>query len=350
VAGNELALLADARSSLERARSLSEVKEIRDVAVAAKKYAEAKKLGSEAQGYAQEIINRADRRMGEILAETERHPTGPTPKVKSPGGTQPPPKLSELGVSRKASSTAQQLARIPKEVFERNAQKPTKRLLRTAREVAAEKRRAEPTEPQTVQDGVDIRHGDFREALADLSDVDAIITDPPYPKEFIPLFGDLSALASKVLKPSGVLVVMTGQTWLREYLDELDRHMAYRWVAAYVAQGARTRVHAARVGTGWKPLLVYQRTDASGVPFLMDDLFDAASQSSDGVDKQFHHWGQSETGIAEQVERFTEPGALVVDPFLGGGTTAVVCRDLGRRFVGCDIDAAHVATARERAR
>jgi hypothetical protein len=309
--GGELALLADARTSLERARSLSEVKAILDVAVAAKKYAEAKKLGEESLAYAQEIINRAVRRMGEMIAAEPTIQKGRSEDM-SQRAT-----LPKLGITRSQSSRAQQLAKIPEPVFEKSVAKPQNRLLRVAREAAAEQRRAEPTDPQTVHGLVDIRHGDFREVLADLSDVDAIITDPPYPKEFIPLFGDLSALASKVLKPSGVLVAMTGQTWLREYLDELDRHMAYRWAAAYIAQGARTRVHAARVGTGWKPLLVYQRTDAVGVPFLMDDLFDAASQTSDGVDKAFHHWGQSEAGVAEQVERFTQLGALVVDPFLG---------------------------------
>ena len=33
----------------------------------------------------------------------------------------------------------------------------------------------------------------------------------------------------------------------------------------------------------------------------------------------------------------SEPGDLVADFFLGGGTTAVVAKKLGRRFVGCDI-------------
>lgn len=35
----------------------------------------------------------------------------------------------------------------------------------------------------------------------------------------------------------------------------------------------------------------------------------------------------------------SEPGDLVADFFLGGGTTAVVAKKLGRRFVGCDISA-----------
>src|SRR5690606_38914026 len=225
-----------------------------------------------------------------------------------------------------------------------------KRVERVAREHQAAQRRAQPVEPVTVVGDVDIRHGDFREVLADVPDgsVDAIITDPPYPGEFIDLFTDLSHLAARILKPSGVLVVMCGQYYLPDYIARLSTAMRYRWTAAYIAQGARTRVHASRVGTGWKPLLVYQRHDAQDVPFLVDDLFDAAVGTTDGVDKQFHHWGQSESGIAEMVERFTEQGALVVDPFLGGGTTAVVCRDLGRRFIGCDIDAAAVATTRER--
>lgn len=33
----------------------------------------------------------------------------------------------------------------------------------------------------------------------------------------------------------------------------------------------------------------------------------------------------------------SDPGDLVADFFLGGGTTAVVAKKLGRRFVGCDI-------------
>jgi len=328
---------------------LADVKAILDVAVAAKKYAEAKKLGEESLAFAQEIINRAVRRMGEMLADTPKSTGGRPAKTPNTSlGVSAPLKLKELGITEMQSSRAQQIAKIPARVFEAAVSRPQNRLLRVAREAAAEQRRASPTDPQTVHGDVDIRHGDFREVLADVCDVDAIITDPPYPKEFIPLFGDLSALASKVLRPSGVLVVMTGQWWLREYLEELSRHMSYRWTAAYVAQGARTRVHAASVGTGWKPLLVFQRGDAVGVPFLVDDLFDAACGTRDGTDKEHHHWGQSESGIAEQVERFTKPGALVVDPFLGGGTTAVVCQDLGRRFIGCDIDAAHVATSRER--
>src|SRR5690606_34271356 len=169
-----------------------------------------------------------------------------------------------------------------------------KRVEVLARKHQAAQRRAQPVEPATVVGDVDIRLGDFRQVLNDIEPgtVDAIITDPPYPGEYVDLFTDLSHLAARILKPSGVLVVMCGQYYLPDYIARLSTAMRYRWTAAYIAQGARTRVHASRVGTGWKPLLVYQRHDAQDVPFLVDDLFDAAVGTTDGVDKRFHHWGQ----------------------------------------------------------
>jgi len=48
------------------------------------------------------------------------------------------------------------------------------------------------------------------------------------------------------------------------------------------------------------------------------------------------------------IERITSPGQLVVDPFLGSGTTALACKKLGRRLIGCDVDVNAVATARQR--
>lgn len=38
------------------------------------------------------------------------------------------------------------------------------------------------------------------------------------------------------------------------------------------------------------------------------------------------------------VERITNPGDLVLDPYMGSGTTGVACVRLGRRFIGVEID------------
>jgi site-specific DNA-methyltransferase (adenine-specific) len=52
--------------------------------------------------------------------------------------------------------------------------------------------------------------------------------------------------------------------------------------------------------------------------------------------------------MVDILERFTEPGQLVCDPFLGAGTTALAAVQLGRRFVGSDIDNGQVMIAQGR--
>ena len=42
------------------------------------------------------------------------------------------------------------------------------------------------------------------------------------------------------------------------------------------------------------------------------------------------------------------PGGLVLDPFCGSGTVGVACRELGRGYVGVELDAGYAATARTR--
>jgi site-specific DNA-methyltransferase (adenine-specific) len=44
----------------------------------------------------------------------------------------------------------------------------------------------------------------------------------------------------------------------------------------------------------------------------------------------------------------TQPGHLVLDSFMGGGSTAIACIRTGRRFIGIEIDPVHFKTACER--
>src|SRR5262245_24086888 len=46
------------------------------------------------------------------------------------------------------------------------------------------------------------------------------------------------------------------------------------------------------------------------------------------------------------IEAFTKPGDVVCDPFMGGATTLVEARALGRHAVGCDINSLAVFLAR----
>lgn len=186
----------------------------------------------------------------------------------------------------------------------------------------------------------DVRLGDFREVLADLSGIDAIITDPPYPTEYLPLLDDLAAWADKVLAPDGILAVLMGQTHLPEVYRRLDGHRPYRWTACYLTPGGAYASHARRLQSNWKPLLIY-----GGGP-RFSDVFQ--SEGSDSEAKYRHAWGQDYSAFHAIVERLTAPNQTVVDPFCGSGTTLIAAHALGRHAIGADVDAEAIASLRRR--
>ena len=48
------------------------------------------------------------------------------------------------------------------------------------------------------------------------------------------------------------------------------------------------------------------------------------------------------------INLFTQPGDIVLDPFLGSGSTAVAARSLGRHYLGVEINSEYVELAQER--
>lgn len=207
----------------------------------------------------------------------------------------------------------------------------------------SERREAEAELP----DGIVFDVGDFRTWLPEQLEpgsLDAIVTDPPYPEEFLPLFDDMGEVAAKLLKPGGICAVMIGQSYLPQIVEMLGKHLTYHWTLAYLTPGGQAvQLWQRKVNTFWKPVLLYVNGEYTG-----DWLGDVTKSDVNDNDKNHHYWGQSESGMVDLVNRLTKPGQLVCDPFLGGGTTAVVCHGLGRRFIGCDIDDVAVKSSKAR--
>lgn len=48
------------------------------------------------------------------------------------------------------------------------------------------------------------------------------------------------------------------------------------------------------------------------------------------------------------IENSSRPGDLILDPFLGSGTTAVACMELGRKYIGYELNGGYFETAQRR--
>ena len=92
--------------------------------------------------------------------------------------------------------------------------------------------------------------------------IDAIITDPPYPKEFLPTYADLAQFAAYALKPGGSLIAMVGQSYLPTIMRMFSEHLNYQWMLCYRHPGPETRVWQRHVISGWKPLLWFTKGES----------------------------------------------------------------------------------------
>lgn len=220
------------------------------------------------------------------------------------------------------------------------AQKDAKR-----RENAAKKEEIARAASSIIIDSnsIDIRHCDAKDLLEmEPMNVDWIVTDPPYPNEFLHCFELLSEVAELHLSNGGSLLCMSGQSYLDKVYHSLSSRLKYHWTLGYMTPGGQAaQIFPRKVNTFWKPVLWYTKSEFKGK--WVGDV--CASKVNDN-DKKHHHWGQSESGMYDLMKRFVEPAQTVMDPFMGAGTTGVVALELGAKFIGVDINEDHYNSAR----
>lgn len=196
-----------------------------------------------------------------------------------------------------------------------------------------------------------VYHGDARALGALVLDdsVDLVFTDPPYLREFLPLYGWLAEWSARTLKPGGFLLAMGGGLYADQIMRMLSAHLTYYWTFHVQLTGQYTgKVHPGGNHTPIIPRVkpIYAFVKGWGAPrTVVYDPF-----AGDGNDKRWHHWGQDMRSARYYIDCFTRERDLVVDPFCGGGTTPTVCKHLRRRWLAFDSDAAAVEVARGRVR
>jgi site-specific DNA-methyltransferase (adenine-specific) len=192
-----------------------------------------------------------------------------------------------------------------------------------------------------------ITTGDARELSSSIPDnsIDLIFTDPPYIKKHIHLYGWLAEEGARVLKPGGFLLCYVGTYWKYEVLQDLGRHLDFFWDFIALNRGSRPVMWQRHILAGYKSILAFTKGKPD-CPYGNGNILDVWVGS--GEDKRYHTWGQDESTARYYIACFSQPGAMVLDPFVGGGTTAVLAKQLNRNFIAFEIDpdTANIASKR----
>jgi len=202
--------------------------------------------------------------------------------------------------------------------------------------------------------GVTLYCGDSREILPLISG-DVAVTDPPYGLEYPynsyedtreNLKSLLDDVMPKLLAATSRAIVMPGPTQIGLYPQP-------EWVGCVTWN--TTGTFGKRGYNQWTPLLCYGKdldgfgnvngitksdvlaiNGGGGVGFMRDDA------------KELHVCPKPLNMMKKVIQRHTMEGEVVVDPFMGSGTTAIAAIQGNRQFIGIEQDPVYFEAAAKR--
>ena len=192
--------------------------------------------------------------------------------------------------------------------------------------------------PDPVIDQIEILKGDFRAVLdVEPGSVSLVLTDPPYPREHLPLWDALGEWSAEHLCDGGSLVAYCGQSILPDVLERLSKSLRYWWTIALI-HGQTQMIPGKWVSAGWKPIVWFVKDRRMNKTMLADTVQGGTARKTQPTGEG-GAWAQSIEPLIPVISALTAPGDLIIDPFAGSGTVGLAATKLGRRFVGADIDA-----------
>jgi len=345
---NALVEISKAQQALERASDINEIIDLRDRFMGLQVIANAKGMKDAAQE-AKVYQLKAERKAGAWLAENVDHKGG-NPQLFQDGIAQGLPE----GVGIKESYRWQLENSLPEEIFNEWVDDS----IATGREVTAKaiqflakeyqhKQKRKDMAAQVVDLPIEssVATGDFREIMKEMppDSIDMIFTDPPYDEKSIPLYGDMARLAARVLKPGGSLITYVGHYAIIQAGNLMNEHLRFWWTIAVKHTGNSARLPGKWVYVEWKPMLWYVKGGRNNNNNFVADFIE-----SKPPDKDAHDWQQDVTEAEYYINNLTVPGAIVLDPFCGSGTTLIAALNIGRQSIGIEIDEERANVCRQR--
>jgi site-specific DNA-methyltransferase (adenine-specific) len=203
-------------------------------------------------------------------------------------------------------------------------------------------------EPYHQEDAGVIYCGDCRDILPLMPKVDLVLTDPPYGvglkyNDFDDTDENVKELVSEVIPLClniGERVALTCGTRQQNY------YPIPTWVLCWLN---RAGSYCNPWGfTCWQPILVYGKD-----PYLTHKLGSRPDviEHSETSEKNNHPCPKPIRFWTKLLSRCSVLKTdIVLDPFLGSGTTAVAAKELGRKFIGIEISEEYCSIAKRRLR
>lgn len=189
------------------------------------------------------------------------------------------------------------------------------------------------TRKEVLAEGVELYLGDCRDVLPTLGKVDAVVTDPPYGVSF------KSGWTGASIAGDGDLSVRDAALQMVEY----DAAVVFGDADLPKPERTKATLIWHRPGSGMGDLQFPWKPDYEAI-FIIGSGFAGKTRGSSVITAPWdvfrgdaHHPHQKPAGLMRSLIEVC-PGTLVLDPFMGSGTTGVAAVKLGRRFIGIELD------------
>ena len=209
--------------------------------------------------------------------------------------------------------------------------------------------------PYYEKNGIIIYNGDCLDIMKQMpsDSCELVLTDPPYPREFSITYDYLADECPRIMKHGASLLTIVGHYAIPEVCEKFKGKLKYRWTFCMNQFDGKHARMAMGIEVMWKPVLWYVKgAYPHGRGFIKDGLI---IDGNGGQTKKHHKWEQDLSWALFFIEKLTSVNDLILDPFMGSGTTLIAAKRLGRRAVGieiskeyCDIAVARIEHDSER--